>query len=113
MPVTFDRSAEPGVVRLEGALDIADAAELKQALLEALASQQQSRISLESATGIDITTVQLLWAAERERTASGAALVLEGPVPEALSAMVREAGFDRFPLAGSPEPKSETKDGVR
>lgn len=98
MAVTFDRSTEPGVIRLEGEVDIAAAAELKQVLLEALASGPGARISVEKATRIDITVVQLLWAAEREAPGSGAVLALEGPVPETLRATVREAGFHRFPL---------------
>jgi anti-anti-sigma factor len=99
MAVTFDRSATPGVLRLAGEIDIAGAAELRQALLEALAAGEETRLSLEAATGIDVTAVQLLWAAEREAKAGGAALALEGPVPEALRAAVRAAGFERFPLS--------------
>ena len=98
MAVTFDRSMELGVIRLEVEVDIAAAAELKQVLLEALAADREARISVEKATAIDITAVQLLWAAEREALASGAVLVLEGPVPEMLRTTVQEAGFHRFPL---------------
>ncbi len=107
MPVTFDRSETPGVIRLEGAIDIGCAAELKQALLEALASKGTARISFESATGMDVTAVQLLWAAEREARVSGMVLALEGPIPEELQATLREAGFDRFPLARDPDRADE------
>jgi anti-anti-sigma factor len=97
--VRFDRSTEPGVIRLEGAIDIDRAAELKEALLEALASGQAVRISLQAATSIDVTAVQLLWAAEREAGASGTVLALEGAVPEIVRATLSEAGFERFPFA--------------
>ncbi len=107
MPVRFDRSETPGVIRLEGAVDIGCAAELKAALLEALTSKGEARISVETATGIDVTAVQLLWAAEREARVSGMVLALEGPVPEALRATLLEAGFERFPCAEDPEPVDE------
>ncbi len=106
MPVTFDRSAMPAVIRLEGDIDIASAGKLKEVLLEALASQGAARIALETATGMDVTAVQLLWAAEREARRSGVVLALEGPVPETLRAMLRQAGFERFPFA---EPEDEVR----
>ncbi|HEX4037865.1 MAG TPA: STAS domain-containing protein [Acidobacteriaceae bacterium] len=91
------------MIRLEGDIDIGCAAELKQALEEALAGGEsgpgETRISLATATGMDVTAVELLWAAERAARASGMVLALEGPVPEVLRAALREAGFARFPLA--------------
>ncbi|MGC2301181.1 MAG: STAS domain-containing protein [Acidobacteriaceae bacterium] len=104
MPVTFDRSEAAGVVRLEGDIDIASAAQLKEVLLEALAQRGEARISLETATGIDVTAVQLLWAAEREAKASGVVMALQGPVPETLRATLREAGFESFPFTDDGEP---------
>ena len=104
MPVTFDRSEAPGVIRLEGDIDIASAAQLKEVLLEALALRGEAQISLETAAGIDITAVQLLWAAEREAKASGVVLALKGPVPETLRATLHEAGFESFPFTNDAEP---------
>ena len=49
MPVTFDRSAMPGVIRLEGEIDIASGARLKAVLMEALETASGARISLEAA----------------------------------------------------------------
>jgi anti-anti-sigma factor len=98
VPVTFDRSRIPGVIRLEGEIDIASARALKEALLDALTAAGESRISLAAVTGVDATAVELLWAAEREAKAAGIALALEGPVPKTLRDAVREAGFERFPL---------------
>jgi anti-anti-sigma factor len=107
VPVTFDRSDAQPLIRLEGEIVIASARELRDALLEALAAQGGARISLERATGIDVTAVELLWAAEREAKASGVVLALEGPVPEAMRATLRQAGFKRFPF--DPETKPETE----
>jgi len=41
-------------------------AELKDLLIEKLKSGSAVYVSLESATGLDVTAVQLLWAAARE-----------------------------------------------
>jgi anti-anti-sigma factor len=109
VPVTFDRRAEPGTIRLEGEIDIALAATLKEVLLEALAMMGEVRISLETATGMDATAVQLLWAAEREAKASGVVLALEGPVPEKLRTTLREAGFERFPFTDERAAPSEVR----
>jgi len=109
VPVTFDAGAEPGLIRLEGEVDISQADELRRVLLAALGEKREVRISLETATGIDITTVQLLWAAEREARGMGSVLALQGTVPEALSITVREAGLDRFPLADEPALSSEVR----
>ncbi|MGA8108768.1 MAG: STAS domain-containing protein [Acidobacteriaceae bacterium] len=90
------------MIRLEGDIDIGCAAELKQVLEEALAGRdgsRETRISLATATAMDVTAVQLLWAAERAARASGMVLALESPVPEVLRATLREAGFERFPFS--------------
>ncbi len=102
MPVTFDRTVQPAVIRLEGEIDIAVAAALKTLLLEALTSEKEVRISMEAVTGMDVTAVQLLWAAERQAQVSGTVLAIEGPLPEALSTAVRDAGFERFPFVDVP-----------
>jgi anti-anti-sigma factor len=100
--IRLDREKSPGLIELEGAIDIAGAAELKSVLVEALASARETRISLEKATSVDVTAVQMLWAAEREAKTSGGVLALEGEVPEAVRAALRAAGFERFPLADEP-----------
>jgi anti-anti-sigma regulatory factor len=101
--VRFDGSDAPGTIRLEGDIDISCAAELKAVLEDVLTArsgmQTGARISLAAATGMDVTAVQLLWAAEREARAAGMVLALEGPVPELLRGTLREAGFERFPFA--------------
>lgn len=106
MSVSFDRSEAPGVIRLEGEIDINCAAALKAVLEEALAAKSEARISLATATGIDVTGVQLLWAVEREARAAGMVLALEGPVPETLRVTLREAGFERFAFAEVPARES-------
>lgn len=102
MAIRLDQEKSPGLIELEGAIDIAGAAELKSVLVEALAFARETRISLRKATSVDVTAVQMLWAAEQEAKTSGAILALEGEVPEAVRAVLRAAGFERFPLADEP-----------
>ena len=66
MPVTLEQKDALTLIQLEGAIDIGCAAELKELLMEKLKSGAAVYVSLESATGLDITAVQLLWAAARE-----------------------------------------------
>lgn len=98
MPVRFDRSGVPGIIRLEGNVDIECATELKGYLAEAVGAGAETRISLEELAGIDVTAIQLLWAAEREAKATGALLTLEEPIPEGLRVVLRGAGFGRLPF---------------
>lgn len=107
MPVRFDRLTAPPVIRLEGEMDIAGAGELKTVLLDALRSRGEVCLSLERATGIDVTVAQLLWAAQRAARDSGVVLAIAGPVPEAMRRTFREAGFETFPFTDEAEPESE------
>jgi anti-anti-sigma regulatory factor len=96
--ITFEHRDRSSVICLEGMIDIASAAELKTILLEALKSGKALCIALDHSTDLDVTAVQLLWAAEREARASGVEFSLAGPVPEPVSAALKDAGFDSFPV---------------
>jgi anti-sigma B factor antagonist len=65
MPVTLEQGGPLCFLRLEGEISVGSAAELKVALLQALASETDVRLDLERATELDVTALQLLWAAER------------------------------------------------
>jgi anti-anti-sigma factor len=96
--IKVEQRNEVNVVRLEGVIDIASAAELKTALLEALKSGKRLSISLDRCADMDVTAIQLLWTAEREARASGVGFALSGPVPETVSAALKDAGFEAFQL---------------
>jgi anti-anti-sigma regulatory factor len=100
VPVTLERSDALSLIRLEGGVDIATAAELKGVLLEALESGKQMSVSVEAATSLDVTAVELLWAAEREARRSGVGFTLAGEVPEQISSTLIDAGFESFPVPG-------------
>jgi anti-anti-sigma factor len=98
MAVTLDQSEARCVIRLGGEINIASAAEMKKLLLQALASGRELRVDLEGATEMDVTALQLLWAAEREARGSGRGFTLAGRVPEEIAATARDAGLEKFPV---------------
>jgi anti-anti-sigma regulatory factor len=101
MGITHDESKSKVVIGLEGAVDISSAAELKALLLRALDSGKKVRVSLDKATVLDVTAVELLWAAEREGNKDGARFSYTGPAPAELSAELGEAGLQQFLVSKS------------
>lgn len=99
--MTLDQGGALCLIRLEGEISIGLATELKTALLQALAAQAEVRLDLEHATELDVTALQLLWAAEREARRSGKAFELAASVPPDVLRAVGEAGFENFPFAGA------------
>jgi anti-anti-sigma regulatory factor len=97
MPVTLAQGEAQCVIRLDGEINIGSAAELKKLLLQALASGRELRVDLEHATELDVTALQLLWAAEREARGSSRGFTLAGRVPEEIWAAVVDAGLETFP----------------
>ena len=83
------------MIRLAGELTLTSAAELKNLLLQGLASGNDLRLDLEQAEAIDITSMQLLWAAGREADRKGASLAIQ--MSDAAATAARDAGFERFP----------------
>ena len=94
MPVTLKQSEELSSLCLEGAIDIASAVELKTLLQQALASGKSVQVSFEEATDLDVTTVQLLWAAGRQAKGSGTAFTYAEPVPEEIARALVDAGLE-------------------
>jgi anti-anti-sigma factor len=98
MAVTLDQSEARRGIGLDGEINIVCAAEMKKLLLQALASGRELRVDLEGATEMDVTALQLLWAAEREARGSGRGFTLAGRVPEEIAATARDAGLEKFPV---------------
>jgi anti-anti-sigma regulatory factor len=78
-------------IRPVGVLDISRAAALKEQLLKALASGSGISFSLEEVTELDITALQLLWAAQR--AAEGRLRVL-GELPAEVVRALAETGVE-------------------
>jgi len=98
--ITLEQMESLSVIHLEGAIDIASAAELKALLLKALGGGGEVRVSIdkldkqEKATSLDVTAVELLWAAGREAKKSGTGFSLAGQAPGEVSAALADAGLD-------------------
>jgi anti-anti-sigma regulatory factor len=85
------------ILRLEGECTVTLATEMKNLLLEGLASGTELRVDLERAEEIDISILQLLYAAGR------AGAKFSGQPSEAGRMAAREAGFGVFPWAAVQE----------
>ena len=95
MQVATEQHEDHCLIRLEGESGVTSAVGLKDALLEGLATGTAVQVDLEGIVEIDITAMQLLWAAGREAARSGRRLEMRVP-PGAVKA-AQEAGFGRFP----------------
>lgn len=98
MPVIVEQSEELFVIRLEGDVNVSAAVELKAILLQGLACKKDLRIDLEQVKELDVTAMQLLWAAAREAQILERELTLRGEVPQEILTAIEEAGFEAFPV---------------
>lgn len=100
MGVALEQGEESSTIRLEGAIDIALAGELRAALLAALTSGGELRVSLGGATDLDVTAMQLLWAARRMADASDVRFAFEGQAQERVTAALAAAGLEKIAATG-------------
>jgi anti-anti-sigma regulatory factor len=98
LPIILEHSERANLIHLQGAIDISLAAELKTTLLEALSSRKPLRVALSADADLDVTAIQLLWAAEREAKATDAGFMLDGCVPDSVSTTLKLSGFEKFPV---------------
>lgn len=98
MPVTLEQKDALTFIRLEGAIDVGCAGELKELLMEELKSGAPIYVALESTTVLDVTAVQLLWAAAREAQRVGVEFGFKGQTPEAVRCALAEVGIENFPV---------------
>lgn len=66
MPTAVENNSETGAVRVEGDMTIMDAAELKNALMDALAGTRDIALDLSAVGEMDSAGFQLLILAKRE-----------------------------------------------
>lgn len=85
-------------VDLEGELNISSAPELKEKLVQALQSGAEVCVSLAGVSALDITAVQLLWAAVRQAATAGIPFTIAGPALESIVARMKEAGIACAPF---------------
>jgi anti-anti-sigma regulatory factor len=95
MSVTVQQHESQWVISLEGELGVTCAAELKLALLEWLAAGKNLELDLGRAEELDVTIMQLIWAAAREANRTGA--TVGGRASGAAIQAIGEAGFAGMP----------------
>jgi len=98
MGIALNQTSDASLLRLDGVIDISVAAELKAALVEAVASGKAVRVSAEAVTELDVSAYQLLWAVGRERKRAGADIVLTGEIPEPVRKSIEEMGLEACAL---------------
>lgn len=96
MSVTLETSETGSRIALEGAIDIAAAGDLKAALLAAIEAGRPVEVALEQTSYLDVTAMQLLWAAGRAAQRAGVKLEPEGRLPEPVQKVLAEAGIQLF-----------------
>jgi anti-anti-sigma regulatory factor len=92
--IALSQTEDASLIRLEGAIDIGSAAELKATLLNAVRAGKRIGVSLAQAGDLDVTAAQLLWAAKREAEQNCVAFALEGQPAEHAQSLLSDAGLD-------------------
>ncbi len=98
MGIELKRMDGTSFIRLAGAVEISDAAELKSVLLKALKGKEAIRVCSEAVTELDVAAFQLLWAVSREAKRSGAEFVFAGRLPEPVQTGLSEIGLNAHAL---------------
>jgi anti-anti-sigma factor len=94
MDISRDTNAEGIRIRVEGALTIEQAGQLKDALLEALQEGKGIEVDLSSVRALDLAGMQLLCAAHRSAMAGGTVFRVAG-WHEELAGLPEAYGFRR------------------
>ena len=94
MTLVLEDLVAKSIVRLEGDVNISHAAELKELWLKAIDSGKELAVCLDSTTDLDITALQLLYAAQHHAICAGVAFSVEGAIPVEIGAVMADAGFE-------------------
>jgi anti-anti-sigma regulatory factor len=92
--ISLEQGEAASTVRLDGDITIELAADLKLLLLEALSTHKPLRLDFTAATQLDVTAMQLLWAAHA--AAAQARLTFTALQTAHISNVFGEAGFTPF-----------------
>jgi len=87
-------SGEASVLNLPGTIDIACAAELKHEFLNALQGGKRIQVKIGDVSDLDVTALQLLWAARRAAKKSGIDFALSGEPAEPIKRQLAELGME-------------------
>ncbi len=96
--IALSVSADSTVVRLSGSIDIASAAELKAALQQAFEGGNPIQISIDGISDLDVTALQLLWAARQHAAKLGVRFVMSGEPRKVMGSLLTELGMEGLGL---------------
>jgi ABC-type transporter Mla MlaB component len=96
MPLTLEKNDAGCVLRLEGEITVNCAAELHRLLVEATASATDVSVGFAPSAEIDVSAIQLLYAARREAVRTGRVMRAVGELPAQVRAAFGEVGIDPF-----------------
>ena len=95
MPVNVQRRESDWSIGLEGPMTVTSAADVKNALMAWLSDGRDLELDLEKTGEVDVTVMQLLWAAAREGADRG--LKLSGRISPEAAKNLSESGFLEAP----------------
>ncbi|MBF0270700.1 MAG: STAS domain-containing protein [Magnetococcales bacterium] len=90
---SLDTARSVGVLSLTGDLTIRNAADFKEAMANAMYQSNHLELNMSEVERVDLTTLQILCAAQRTLLKKGNTLTISGTLPSALRETVQQAGF--------------------
>lgn len=96
MSLTLEMNEAECLLRLDGEITVNGAAELHRLLLEATSAGKDIAVAFTAPAEIDVSVIQLLFAARREMDRVGLAIRAEGDLPAHVQAAFAEVGIDPF-----------------
>ncbi len=103
MAIAVERREQTQSIRLSGCVDISAAAGLKRVLTEALEAQLVLRMDVSALESVDVTVIQLLWAAKSEAMMAGREFCIDGPWNPEIESRLHQAGISPSRIFATPQ----------
>jgi anti-anti-sigma regulatory factor len=98
MAIAVQPESQAQIIRLDGCIDISLAAELKNTLLNLLRINSEIHIDVSKLESLDITAIQLLWAAKCKAIEARCSFQIDGPWDADLELRLRLSGLSGLRL---------------
>lgn len=98
MGIALSRESDASFLRLDGAIEISVAAELKAALLQAIEAAKSIHVSVAAVSELDVTAYQLIWAAAHEAKRRQMQFIFAGEITLHVKSALSEIGLEGFSL---------------
>jgi len=97
MSLQLEQAQNRIVIQLEDSVTLNSASELHDLLLQALNFRKPIAVDVRRVTEIDLSAIQLLFAAREEAVRMGILLSAMDSISESVRSLIRESGLDPFP----------------